>query len=113
MKIRALLTGVALGAIAVIGITTGGAQARGVNLFIDTGDYWSHHSRDYCYYHDCGDSWYFRHHRHRWHERDWWMTGDHHGGNWNHDNHWRDHDHHDHDGDNYNNDDGDHHHHHD
>jgi hypothetical protein len=129
MKIRSLLTTVALGAIAVFGIAAS-AQAR-VDLYIDNGDYWSRHNRDYCYYHDCGDTWYARHHRHRWHERDWWMTGGHRGGDWgdhgwrgrdHHDGDWRDHDHHDHDGgnnndndnnnNNNNDDDGGHHHHH-
>jgi hypothetical protein len=101
MKIRNLLVGVALGAITAVGMTSG-AQAFG--LFIDGGDYWHSHHYDYCYYHDCGDSWYERHHRHYWRDRDSWRGGgwhDHgghdHGGDWGH--------HHDHDGDGH----GDHH----
>jgi len=70
MKLSSLLAGVALGAIAAVGLSTG-AQAR-FDVFIDTGDYWRHHRYDYCYYHDCGDRWYIRHHRHRFRERDWW-----------------------------------------
>lgn len=92
MKMKSLSAGIALGAVAAFGIATA-AQAR-VDLFIDSGDYWRHHHYDSCYYRDCGDDWYFRHHRHFWRDRDSWRGGgdwgdrrgggwrDHRGGDW-------------------------------
>ncbi len=79
MKLKSLLASIALGAISVAGLAS--AAKAEIGLYIDTGDYWRNHQRDYCYYHDCGDRWYVRHHRHRWHDRDWWREGRDHGWN--------------------------------
>jgi len=84
MKLKALLVGVALSAISTVTMTSS-SQAY-VGIYIDSGDYWRHHRFDYCYYHDCGDRWYDRHHRHRFSDRDWWRDEhrDDHRGDWDH-----------------------------